>query len=86
MAFEVFVRSSTGKTTVLEVEVDMTIADMKRKIHEKEGIAPEAQRLIVCGRQLIDERCVGDYARMEGYTIHIFPRLPSEGSPRGVDR
>ena len=38
MAFQIFVRTLTGKTVTLEVESNNTIEDIKQKMQEKEGI------------------------------------------------
>jgi hypothetical protein len=50
--FQLFVKSINGKTRVVNVQRGDTIATVKDKIRETEGIAPEEQRLIFGGKNL----------------------------------
>ena len=53
---QTFVKTLTGKTATIEVDETETIADLKEKLKEREGILPGQQRVIFAGKQLEKRR------------------------------
>ncbi|KAL0248128.1 hypothetical protein GEMRC1_003364 [Eukaryota sp. GEM-RC1] len=74
---QIFVRTLTGKTITLEVDVEHdTVADTKLKIERKVGTRADLQRLIFGGKQLEDDNAPLQHYRVQkGSTIHLVLRL-----------
>ena len=59
LKIDVRLKMSTGKLLLLELKSTDTIRDVKDKIHVKEGILPDRQRLMFDGKKLKDSCSVG---------------------------
>ena len=73
--FEIFVKTLTGKTLDLYISHNDTIGYVKYLVQIQEGILPQDQRLIYAGKQLEDNRTIGDYTIEKESTLHLALRL-----------
>ena len=73
------VKSLTGNFILLVVNPADTIAEVKAKIQEKEGIPSDQQRLFFTGTYLEDRKVVGDYSIESDSTLHLVLRLRGGG-------
>ena len=72
---QIFVKTISGKTITLEVELTDRIQDVKAKVQDKEGIPPEQQRLMFAGKEFRDSNTLEDYSIFSDSTIHLVLRL-----------
>lgn len=72
---QLFVKTLTGRTMTVNVEGTSTVAELKEKITEREGIPAEQQRLVFAGKCLEDDRVLNDYNIQKESTVNLLLRL-----------
>ncbi|CAF4233084.1 unnamed protein product [Rotaria sp. Silwood2] len=73
--FMIFVKLLTRRTLQLDVNADMTIANVKDLIYEKEGIPIDQQRLIFAEQVLDDDGTLSEYKIEHPTMLYLVLRL-----------
>lgn len=73
--FSLFVMNLRNNTIALQVTSSMKISELKTEIEKSEGIAPDQQRLIFCGKCLEDEKTLDFYSISHCNTLFLVCRL-----------
>ena len=74
-SMQIFVKTLTGKSIVLNINKGEGVRKVKEKIQIKENILPEHQRLVFARKQLEDYRAMADYNILKESNIYLVLRL-----------
>ena len=75
---KVFIKLLTGSTVTLEVEHTDTVAAVKQRIQQAEGIPAAQQRLIFAGKQMEDHKTLQDCNILKESVIHLAPAMRAQ--------
>ena len=68
---QVFVQTPSGGVVTLEVDYSDSIENVRQKVQDSTGIAPEEQLLSYAGTTLVDGQTVADYDIQPGVTVNL---------------
>jgi hypothetical protein len=71
----VFIKTLTGKTIKIDVNLMGSVEDLKQLVQQKEGTPTTQQRLIYVGKQLEDIQPIASYGIKTDDKIHLVLRL-----------
>jgi hypothetical protein len=72
---QIFIRTLSGKTILLHVDIEDTIDIIKQKIQDREGVIRSQQRLIFAGKQLENFMTLLDYNIAKNCTLQLVLRV-----------
>lgn len=68
---QIFAKTTTVPTLILDVDSNASILDVKKLIQDKDGTPPDQLRLIFAGKLLEDERTLADYNIIRESTLYF---------------
>jgi ubiquitin C len=78
---QIFIKTLTGKIISLRVDSSDTIGDVKLQILNKEGIAPNEQRLVLNRKELDDHHTIAYYDIQENSIVLLCLTLDLDAVP-----
>lgn len=72
---QIFVKTVSGHTLLLNVELGNTVSELKQKIQERNGTPIRLQSLVYAAKPLLDHLTLGDCAVCDNATIFLALRL-----------
>lgn len=68
---EIKIRSLTGRSLSVDIDLQKKVNDLKEIVEIKEGIPPQQQRFLFAGRQLDDDKTLSECGIVEGSDLHL---------------
>jgi ubiquitin len=78
-AMQIFVKTLAGETITIDVEQSDSIENVKQKIQDREGVAPNDIFLVYSGKVLEDARTLSDYNIQKEATVSMYYKF-AEGN------
>lgn len=73
--FQIFVKTLTGKTVIIDIGPNDTIGSLKEAFRDKEGVPTGQQRLFFAGKQLENNCILADYNIQRESTLEMSMRM-----------
>ncbi|XP_024396247.1 phosphatidylinositol 4-kinase gamma 4 [Physcomitrium patens] len=83
---DVTIKSADGTEYVYKVERSHCVRDLKKQISEKEGLALNAQQLVLRGQNLEDQKCIDELCLEDDAVVHLVLRRSSKVRTRVVGK
>jgi len=71
MSHQIFVKTLSNVTIILNVELNITIKELKEKIYDRDGTPAHKIYLLSSGRYLEDNKTLNDYNIIDESTIYV---------------
>ena len=68
---QINIRSLTGRTIPVDIELQQQVSELKEIVEVKEGIPPQQQRFLFAGRQLDDDKTLAECGVIAGSDLHL---------------
>jgi hypothetical protein len=83
---DVTIKSTDGTEYVYKVERSHCVRDLKKQISEKEGLALNAQQLVLRGQNLEDQKCIDELCLEDDAVVYLVLRRSSKVRTRVVGK
>lgn len=68
---EIKIKSLTGRSIPVDIDLNQRVSELKEVVEVKEGIPPQQQRFLFAGRQLDDDKTLAECGVVAGSDLHL---------------